>query len=281
MNVKSKVQFFFLILIALFSCNHQKEKLGYQTTLDINKEYYVIYLAGQSNMAGLGNVSQLTDKTLPNNVSFFNYSTDTKLNSLPYNFGPEVGLAKKLNEKFPNLNFIFIKYAISGSSISEWLPNVESQIERNIDFGEIYLNFLKMSKSITDNYKTQNLAFIWMQGEADACYKNTSKSYETYLKSLIDRVRKDFNNDNLPFIFGKVNTEHKIFKFVPEIQQAQLHINSLITNTYLIDTDNLEKLNDNIHYSTQGQLDLGKAFGTTVNELIIQKTTDFIETNKD
>jgi hypothetical protein len=268
MFIKSKLIIVITLITLLISCDFNKSKLTYNKILDSNKEYIVVLMAGQSNMIGLGDVKDLDNPNLPTNISYFNYSADSQLKELPYNFGPEVGIAKRLNTEFPQLNFIFIKYAIGDSSINEWLPNVESKITRHVDFGDIYGEFLKMTDSITAKYKTQNLAFLWMQGETDAKFKNTSKTYESNFRKLIENIRKDFDDSNLPILFGKVNTNRDDFKYVSNIQRAQRNIEKSTPNTYLIDTNTIEKQKDSLHYSSLGLLNLGKDYGDILRTII-------------
>jgi hypothetical protein len=268
MFIKSKLIIVITLITLLISCDFNKSKLTYNKILDSNKEYIVVLMAGQSNMIGLGDVKDLDNPNLPTNISYFNYSADSQLKELPYNFGPEVGIAKRLNTEFPQLNFIFIKYAIGDSSINEWLPNVESKITRHVDFGDIYGEFLKMTDSITAKYKTQNLAFLWMQGETDAKFKNTSKTYESNFRKLIENIRKDFDDSNLPILFGKVNTNRDDFKYVSDIQRAQRNIEKSTPNTYLIDTNTIEKQKDSLHYSSLGLLNLGKDYGDILRTII-------------
>jgi hypothetical protein len=273
MSLKNKLIFAIKSLLLLISCDQNKPRLNYNMSLDINKEYYVVLMAGQSNMVGLGDVKYLENRNLPENTIYFNHSTNTRLKKLlNHKFGPEVGLAKRLNEEFPHLNFIFIKYAIGGSSINDWLPHVESKIKRDVDFGDLYGEFFNMTDSITAKYNTKPLAFLWMQGETDARYKNTSNSYEDNLKSLINKIREDFDSPNLPIIYGKVNPNTDGHNYVSNIQFAQEKIKNTIPNTYLIDTEHLDKLTDKVHYSSSGLLNLGEDFGIVLSKVLKEES---------
>ena len=275
MTLKSKFILAIKSLFLFLSCNQDRQELNYSSDLNKNKTYHVVLMAGQSNMVGLGDVKDLDNYTLPENISYFNYSTNTHLKELSnYNFGPEVGLAQRLNQGFPDLNFIFIKFAIGGSSINEWLPSVESKIERKVDFGDLYGEFYKMVDDITKNHNTINLAFLWMQGETDARHESTSNDYETNFKSLISKVRNDFGDSNLPIVYGKVNPNIKNHKHLSTIQLAQKKINQSVANTYLINTETFNKQPDNVHYSSLGLLHLGKAYGDILSAILKDKTKE-------
>jgi hypothetical protein len=47
-----------------------------------------------------------------------------------------------------------------------------------------------------------------------------------------------------------------------------MRISQELPNTYLIDTDDLEKWEDDLHYSSNGQIDLGVKFGEMLTEHI-------------
>ena len=270
--IKSKLAAHLIITLLLFtSCDFNQQKLIYNQELDHSKEYQVILMAGQSNMVGLGEVKELNNFNLPENISLFDYSADTDLQQLPYNFGPEVGLARRLNKEFPDTNFILIKYAIGGSSINEWLPTIESKIKRPTDFGNIYGKFLEFSNTTLKNHNTTNLAFLWMQGETDTASNSTAKPYGTHLKLLIRNTRRDFNDANLPVLIGEINPKSEQYKYVQTVQNAQHRINESVPNTYLIKTNTLEKFRDSVHYSSLGLLKLGDDFGNTINKIITQK----------
>ena len=270
--IKSKLAAHLIITLLLFtSCDFNQQKLIYNQELDHSKEYQVILMAGQSNMVGLGEIKELNNFNLPENISLFDYSADTDLHQLPYNFGPEVGLARRLNKEFPDTNFILIKYAIGGSSINEWLPTVESKIERPTDFGNIYGKFLEFSNTTLKNHNTTNLAFLWMQGETDTASNSTAKPYGTHLKLLIRNIRRDFNDPNLPVLIGEINPKSEQYKYVQTVQNAQHRINESVPNTYLIKTNTLEKFRDSVHYSSLGLLKLGDDFGNTISKIITQK----------
>ncbi|NRD23505.1 hypothetical protein HNV10_09660 [Winogradskyella litoriviva] len=278
MSFRNKIIYALKSLIILSSCNENKQRLNYNSNLDVNKNYQVILMAGQSNMVGLGEVSELSSFYLPNNITYHNYSANTRLKRLlNYSFGPEVGLSRVLNDSFPALNFLIIKYAVGGSSITDWLPEVDSNIKRSVDFGNLYGKFIKMTDSLTFKYKTKPIAFLWMQGETDARYKFNSESYEENFKLLINKVRKDFKNPDLPVIYGKVNPKTNEHKFVSNIQKAQSAISLSVPNTFYINTDQLSKQPDNLHYDASGLLRLGDKYGEIVALLLKNKE---LETQK-
>jgi hypothetical protein len=172
--------------------------------------YKLFFLAGQSNMEGLGKVSDLPNELaggvpgviiyhsnpVSDNVDFdgrgiwaplkpghgYGFSTDGTGNSYSELFGPELTFAQRLKELQPDENIALIKYARSGTSID---------LEASMGFGcwdpdyrdgnglNQYDHFLATVKKAMffkdiDNDGLKDMlepaGIIWMQGESDAAY---------------------------------------------------------------------------------------------------------------
>ena len=264
-----------LVLVVLASsCKPDTFRLDYSNNLIKEKEYKLILLCGQSNMVGLGKIEQLSSVKLPENIVYFNFGTNTNLKILNNTFGPEVGISRALHIKFPDQDFIIIKFAIGGSSITDWAPNnnytwVEASRKRQ--FNGLYNELLSKVKNITDGYHTELIAFLWMQGEEDSSYIGLGKDYKRNFMNLINSLRQDFNNNKLPIIYGDINLPVQKYPAVNHVKKAQYSILHEIDNTYLIKTGDLEKEDDQLHFSSNGLLVLGKRFGNILIDSIMNK----------
>lgn len=244
--------------------------IQFSKILDPNESYEVILLAGQSNMEGMGKVSDLSPMNFES-IHFFDFGLNSNMKKPVGNFGPEIGLAKTLNENFPNRKFIFIKYAIGGSSLLDWAPKYDTEkakISGHPEFGNMYARLLELTDSLTSGLSTKPVAVLWMQGERDARIPEAGKDYYKNFKNLINSMRKDLDDKSLLFIFGKVNPPRETYLALETVNRAQVKTAEKIKNTFLISTDNLEKWGDNLHYSSQGQLELGERFGKKLVEVI-------------
>ena len=235
-------------------------------------EYYVILLAGQSNMVGQGDVNalDLNDQQLPENIKFFNFAQNN-LNYKLLTFGPEVSLSQQLHSYFPNKHFVIIKYAVDGSSLLDWSPNwtyKKAQITGNANFGPLYKKFMERIIQITGGKKINFLAMLWMQGETDSETLEAGKQYYKNLSIIISNLRTDLNEPNLPVFLGHVNPLLGGFPAVGIVREAQEKISQNIRNVYLVNTNNLQKLNDDLHYNTEGQLELGIRFSRSLIKTI-------------
>jgi len=236
-------------------------------------EYYVLLLAGQSNMGGLGDINSLdkNDQQLPENIKFFNFSLDYNLNYKIQTFGPEVSLSQQLHSYFPNKHFVIIKYAVDGSSLLDWSPNwtyKKAQITGNANFGPLYKKFMERIIQITGGKKINFLAMLWMQGETDSETLEAGKQYYKNLSVIISNLRSDLNEPNLPVFLGHINPPLGGSPAVGIVREAQEKISQNIRNVYLVNTNNLQKLNDDVHYNTEGQLELGIRFSRSLIKTI-------------
>ncbi len=256
-----------LLLAASLFCpaeNINGDTLKYNNTLQKNLKYDVILLGGQSNMLGVGLVSDLEDKYLPDNITYLNYGLCSEQLRHPDWFGPEVGLSRILSEKSPNRNLLLIKYAIGGSSLYDWAPDYDpekAKITSHPEFGNMFGHYFSIIDSLSEFYNLNFVAVLWMQGEEDSKKPETAKGYYSNFKKLIRAFRRKTDNRELPFIFGEVNPATDRFPFVKIVQAAQLKAVKKIKFVNLIKTGDISKKADKVHYDSGGLLILGERFG--------------------
>ncbi len=87
-------------------------------------------------------------------------------------------------------------------------------------------------------------------------------------ETLITRLRNDLNTPALPILFGRVNPPPERYPARDLVNEAQEKIAVDLAFTYLVDTDELSKLDDDLHYNTEGQQALGRRFADTYLNLL-------------
>jgi lysophospholipase L1-like esterase len=210
-----------------------------------------IYLmAGQSNMMGFGKTHHLpaTFRKTPSNVTFYYQGRPRKLAQYSH-FGPEVSFAHHVARAFPNDQHIIVKFAATGSHIQQWMPGQP-----------LYQGMLRQLQFSIEEKNPEIAAVIWMQGESDALNQARASQYTNNLRRFITTLRKDLKAPHSLFIMGEINPLGKDFPLVKNIQTSQRQIRSQVRNTMLTPANDLGKIFDNIHYSAQGQMELGKRF---------------------
>lgn len=198
----------------------------------------VIVLAGQSNAVGVGHIKYLSkhfDDATANkfregyeNVLIRYISHDienqrfepVRVNQAEKNkdtLGPEVGIAKKLTETYPNEQFFIIKCAFGGSDMNCGWRSPSTGAPYDADL------VVEYAKAINDprfrslgwcfheqirvldggfaelramGYEPEVIAFCWMQGESDSgnptCAEPYISGYDAMLSDLRERYAPAF-----------------------------------------------------------------------------------------
>lgn len=174
---------------------------------------HVLILTGQSNCTGCSITSYLKEQVTAENFARYKngYSnvlinfnidnhrtcsngefrkTDLMCGSYDEEFGPEVGLADKLNRAYPDKNFFILKISMSGYSLNyHWM--------RNYERGEIYNSTILFAKNSLDylvslNYNVSLDAVLFMQGESDTTNYKTKRYYKN-LSNYVSYLREDLS----------------------------------------------------------------------------------------
>lgn len=137
-------------------------------------------------------------------------------------FGPEVGIAERLAEEYPDETIFILKYTMSGYSLHHhWL----SEGKR----GSIYEAFMIFAKQYMDtllahNYDAKIGAICWMQGESDTTYYKASKYYDNQ-KAFVGYLREDFKDyaegEEIYFIDAGISNSPYCEPAYPEINEAK------------------------------------------------------------
>ena len=257
----------------------------------------VILLAGQSNAVGCSlnqylqkNVSRQKykeyqngyDKIYINHYTGYNESkgfikTSTNQGETDDYFGPEVGLAEKLHEMYPDEFFIVIKYAWSGTNLYEqWLSPSSTG-----NTGPLYQGFVQFVKqNINDlnnkGYSTEIVGMCWMQGESDSATVESATNYENNLKNLINDVRIEFAENaatnGIAFIDAYIADKNNWWPQSALINQSKQNVANLAVNNIVIDSNahglrcDKEPVEapDMAHYDSLSQIKLGHLFAEQV-----------------
>ena len=110
--------------------------------------------------------------------------------------------------------------------------------------------------------RAQLAGVFWMQGETEAGTKEGASSYKAKLVAFAQKLRKDFANPRLPFIYGRISARvpPKMIPFKNILRAGQEAARKEIMPSFMVDTDDLPLLPDNLHFSTEAQVELGRRF---------------------
>lgn len=228
-------------------------------------------LAGQSNMAGLGNPREIPEKYLTPlpSVTFYVEGNQASLGGQEF-FGPEVSFARRMAQAYPGRRILIIKSACGGTSLLAWSPEWSAEkadLTRNADAGPLYEKLIREAHQALGEVLRAD-GFVWMQGERDAKFPSVAKNYGTNLINLFTRLRRDFHAGQAPLVLGIANPSPHSHPGVSDVQIAQRLTEKTLSPALAVSTEGLSKQTDNLHYDTQGVLDLGHALAEAMLHLL-------------
>lgn len=268
----------------------------------------IIVMAGQSNAAGVGHFQYLYNSLEQakideinngySNVLITGYSHGDYLDGFrpvsadihsatattPGTFGFEVGLADRLSKAYPDETTYIVKVAYGGSSLNyDWISPSSSDIdsipELDNGMGRGFLYDLletSLSNTIATLSETTNTipiveAFMWMQGESDAVFEQTTNLYLTTFENLLTDFTMTFK-DNLSYKFTVYDaaisetSQWELAVQMNEIKRSRVNQNNVYIETNERLTTLFEPIGsaaDSAHYDAACYIDLGHMFADT------------------
>ncbi|MBR5188354.1 MAG: hypothetical protein IKW18_07775 [Clostridia bacterium] len=265
------------------------------------KSARIILLAGQSNASGCSldeylqkNVTEEKyteyqngyDNVYINYLSGLNRSNEfvkcaTLQGEIAGGFGPELGLAEKLNELYPDETFFIIKCAWGGTNLYEqWLsPSSKGKT------GDLYKEFTAFVETsvkylISKNYDVKIEGMCWMQGESDAFLIESSTEYGSNLERFIQDIRKKFSRyaaeDGIAFIDAYIAANPVFWVYYESVNLGKTEVATLSHMNSLVDTieagldcsQEPEGNPDIPHYDALSEIKLGHLFAEEIAKFI-------------
>jgi hypothetical protein len=186
-------------------------------------------------------------------------------------FGPELGMAEKLHEMYPDETVFIIKYAWGGSDLyTQWLsPSSKGKT------GDLYKQFVAYVETslqylVSKNYNIRIEGMCWMQGESDAFQVKTASEYGTHLDNFIQDVRKTFSqyaaDDGIAFVDAYIAENPAFWVYYEMVNNGKREVAERSSLNVVVDTDMLvctEEPVDNPdipHYDSLSEIKLGHMF---------------------
>jgi len=212
-------------------------------------EYLVFVLAGGSNMVGRGDTGKLPAnlKDPSKNIEFYEFGRQESMTAHS-NFGPEITFADEITKALPNQKLILIKRAQDNTPLYMWSSD------------RIYKGLIDDVKKATDGKSVEFASVLWYGGGADVSSSVTTEKYLEDFRQFIERLRTDIGSKDLPFIYARIDPPQTSVRNREQVRQAQELAEQKIPNMKMISADGLSKLSDNLHFDTDGQIELGKRF---------------------
>lgn len=205
-------------------------------------------------------------------------------------FHPVFSFSAKMKNHYKNEKLLIINMTTVGSSLQGiWNPNWDEKKAKQIprEFNNRAKSELKMYDATIDKinfcetyaksigYDRINLVgVILLGGEKDSMFEVTTNSYKKTLTQLILKLRSDLSNDKLPFIIQQTNC--RLFPFTNKISLDQMEVSKTMDYVEILETrsaigrQKFTKYSDNIHYDTNGVINLGYGLYEELKPYLIQ-----------
>jgi hypothetical protein len=230
------------------------------------KNVWVFIMAGQSNMAGRGQVEP--NDTIPNQrILSINAKGELILAKEPLSLyepsmkGLDCGLSfgRELLQHIPDsISVLIIPTAVGGSVIDQWIGD---SLHREV---KLFSNF-RQKVAIAKSYG-EIKGLLWHQGESDAKEKLV-KTYSKKLNVLFKKFRTTIENDKLPILTGKIGTFTAENKFQNAINAAIVKNAKKDKYTFLIETQDFKDKGDKLHFDANSLRIMGERFAQKYIEI--------------
>jgi len=225
-------------------------------------------LIGQSNMAGRGDVEE-QDRTPHPRVLTLNKENEWVPAIDPIHFdkpvagvGPGRTFGLMMSGHRPLARIGLIPCAVGGTSIRKWQPGAWDEKTKTHPYDDM----LKRLRLARQSGVVKGI--LWHQGESDG-KMGTNGTYAEALTTLIDRLRIECNDPNLPIVIGQLGqfaqrpwTEGRI-----KVDQAHRHVVKQIKHAAFASSQGLNDRGDLVHFDAQSARLLGKRFAEKMIEI--------------
>ena len=258
----------------------------------------VIILAGQSNASGCSRDDYLVRNVSPEKyaeyeagydnvyINYFASGTNQSNGFVKASvrqgegggfFGPELGVADKLHDLYPDEHFFIIKYAWGGTNLYEqWLsPSSSGRV------GTLYKHFMKYVKRSMDyliakNYDVKIEGVLWMQGESDSFSVENGTEYKTHLANFIKDVRSELSryadDDGIAFVDAYIADNPVFWVYCDLVNASKDEVAAMSPMNVIVDTISAgldctkepEDTPDVPHYDSLSEIKLGHLFAEAV-----------------
>lgn len=236
----------------------------------------IVLLAGQSNMAGRGQIRIPDDTVTYINVVSLNKDSVWVRAKNPLHWdkaeagvGMGIAFAHELSALLKTTDTIaLVPCAAGGTTVDNWLGNDYFAFTGKFN---LYTNMINRAKRAAKSGPI--IGMIWHQGESDA----TAGLYSTYqgkLEKLFIKIRTDLNLPEMPIVAGELGRYLARNNSYPRWEAINTSINNLKTvlqHYAVANSTGLASNPDNTHFSTASQNSFGILYAGLFFKLIDAK----------
>jgi hypothetical protein len=255
---------------------------------------HVLLLGGQSNMQGIAKLAPEDKVALPGAVFWDGKGFEpldlatTRVSLRPGEFGPELGLVRRLRERGVSHDLHLVKFYRSGQPLDagfdsdRWLgpdggpgratfwPGAKPG---DPHVGRHYQAWLAQCRAALAALRAAGkepkvIGIVWVQGEADAKHEVAAGRYPASLRLLRSRLCADLGISEPPLVYAQVLPAAEgeprfvardlLRRRLADLDAASGHADAT-PGFHMTRTDGFGCLPDKVHFDRAGQLSLGAA----------------------
>ena len=250
-----------VVIIVFFNSGCSRQYSG-------RNDFHLYILAGQSNMAGRGKITEQDNQVHPR-VYVLNKEKQWELAKDPVHFdkpgmvgvGPGLAFGKAMAGYKEHVRIGLIPCAAGGSPISSWTKGGYHDQTKSHPYDDA----IERAKAATKDGVIKGI--IWHQGESDSTPEK-AQVYQAKLEELIANFRQDLGNEKLPFVVGKLG------EFYVERNPNAESINEIleripltVKNRSCVDVAGLTCKSDLTHFDTKSARELGRRYAEQMIKL--------------
>ncbi len=223
-------------------------------------KFYLVMLAGQSNMAGRG-IPTPEDKLPYTRVLMMDKNGEWVPAHAPLHFdkpsagvGPGDMFAKLMAQDDPTITVGIIPTACGGSSLVHWRPGVYWEQTKSNPYDDAIARTRKALEVGTLK------AILWHQGESDC--NQRAENYAEWLKALIEDFREKFDAKDVPIIIGQLSQfPGKTWGAKKTlVDTAQRQVATECQPAAFVTSEGLTSNPDFVHFDRDSQIEFGKRY---------------------
>ncbi|HEY5551357.1 MAG TPA: sialate O-acetylesterase [Opitutaceae bacterium] len=230
--------------------------------------FHIFLLAGQSNMAGRGDVGPQDTAPIPR-VLALGKDAEWRAAVDPIHLDKPVagvGLARSFAVAYlddhPGVTVGFVPAACGGSPIAMWTPGAYFEQTDSHPYDDA------IARTRVALERGTLKGILWHQGESD-CHPGLSEVYADALADLIARFRSEFDAGDVPFVVGQLGR----FEGAPwgehtkEVDAAHRAIAASTPRAAFVSSEGLTSKPDNIHFNSASLHEFGLCYYTAFRKL--------------
>jgi hypothetical protein len=262
-----------LVSLAVLPATEALAAAAAPVTLPEPKRFHLFLLAGQSNMAGRGDVEP-ADKEPIAQVVALNATGEWVPATDPVHWDKPsagVGLARAFASEYsrthPGVTVGLVPAACGGSPIASWAPGQYFEDTKSHPYDDA---IARAKRAMTLGTLR---GILWHQGESDRS-PALAPRYEQALRTLIARFREELRAPSVPFLIGQLGQflgSGEWDEPTRQIDRAQREVAKSVPLCAFVPSHGLSSKPDNLHFDARSLREFGKRYAAALASL---KTVD-------